>query len=426
MSGPAETVKTRRVFYIPGYDPHPPQRYRKLYEAEGPKQADLSGYRISVSATKGTANAWEATARIDGHETHAAIEVLEWTDIVRDTMDRSLAGSYLQLLHVAWVYLSTGALRRLMWLRKGPILAGFYPVLMLLGQLLVAMLAGKLAAVLATGALAFILRASGGMIGGDPTGTTAWQIVDVALGWAIFAATVLVVLRWAKRQDARLFAHYLMHDLAFTVRHGGAYPPELDARIEAFKMEIAAALASPVDEVLVVGHSSGAQLAVSAVADLLRDDLLPLNGPALSLLTLGQSIPMISFLPKATDLRRDLHDLAVEDRITWVDISAPGDGCSFALCDPVAVTGVAPENQRWPLVLSAAFSQTLRPETLAALKHRYFRLHFQYLCAFDRPGEYDYFKITAGPASLGQRFAHRKPSMNRIDVPASRFRTMAA
>ena len=426
MSGADDTVSTRRVFYIPGFDPHPPQRYRKLYEAEAPKQADLSGYRISVSPTKGTPNAWEASSKIEGREAQAQIEVLEWTDIVRETMDRSLAGSYLQLLHVAWVYLSTGTLRRLMWLRKGPILAGFYPVLMLLAQLLVAMLAGKVAAVLVTGSLAFVVATAGTALGGDPTGSWIWQLTDAAFGWAIFAAVVVLLLRWAKGKDARLFAHYLMHDLAFTVRHGGAYPPELDTRIEAFKMQIAAALASDADEVLVIGHSSGAQLAVSAVAGLLRDGLLPANGPELSLMTLGQSIPMISFLPKATDLRRDLHDLATEERITWVDISAPGDGCSFALCDPVAVTGVAPQGQRWPLVLSAAFSQTLSPEMLKSLKHRYFRLHFQYLCAFDRPGEYDYFKITAGPVSLRQRFAHRKPSMNRIDVPASRFRTMAA
>ncbi len=47
--------------------------------------------------------------------------------------------------------------------------------------------------------------------------------------------------------------------------------------------------------------------------------------------------------------------------ITWVDVSAPGDGCSFALCDPLAVTGMATPEQKGPLILSAAFSQTLKP-----------------------------------------------------------------
>ena len=110
------------------------------------------------------------------------------------------------------------------------------------------------------------------------------------------------------------------------------------------------------------------------------------------------------------------------ENITWVDISAPGDGCAFALSDPVSVSGVAPpQGQRWPLILSAAFSQTLSPEMQKSLRHRYFRLHFQYLCAFDQPGLYDYFKITAGPMTLADRYRGRRPSAKRIDVPASRF-----
>ena len=124
-------------------------------------------------------------------------------------------------------------------------------------------------------------------------------------------------------------------------------------------------------------------------------------------------------MPRAGRLRGDLAYLSTRAELTWVDVSAPGDGCSFALCDPVAVTGVAPEGQRWPLVLSAAFSQTLRPETWQALRRRYFRLHFQYLCAFDQPGDYDYFAITAGPVPLGQRFAGRSHSPGRIARPVN-------
>ncbi|MEM9349534.1 MAG: hypothetical protein AAGA47_04685, partial [Pseudomonadota bacterium] len=60
------------------------------------------------------------------------------------------------------------------------------------------------------------------------------------------------------------------------------------------------------------------------------------------------------------------------------------------------------------------------------LKRRYFRLHFQYLCAFDRPKDYDYFQITAGPLTLGARYADRKPSKSRIDVAASKFTSVAA
>ena len=58
-----------------------------------------------------------------------------------------------------------------------------------------------------------------------------------------------------------------MHDYAFTAQDGGAYPPALEARIAAFADRIAEVLEGDWDEVLVVGHSSGAYLAVSVLAD---------------------------------------------------------------------------------------------------------------------------------------------------------------
>ena len=113
-----------------------------------------------------------------------------------------------------------------------------------------------------------------------------------------------------------------------------------------FGDRIAEALADDVDEVLVVGHSSGAHLAVSILADLICDGRVPESGPKLAFLSLGQVVPMVSFLPKAGRLRRDLAYLSVTPALTWIDVTAPGDGCCFALCDPVAVTGVAPPDQK--------------------------------------------------------------------------------
>jgi pimeloyl-ACP methyl ester carboxylesterase len=220
-----------------------------------------------------------------------------------------------------------------------------------------------------------------------------------------------------------VFAYYLMHDYAFTAAQGGANPAALEVRMAAFRATIRAALGRDVDEVLVVGHSSGAHLAVSILADLIREGMP--DGPALAFLSLGQVVPMVSFLPKAGRLRGDLHYLSARDEVTWVDVSAPGDGCAFALCDPVAVTGVAPAGKRWPLVISAAFTQTLSAARWQSLRWRFFRLHFQYLCAFDRPGDYDYFAITAGPVTLAARYAVRAASKSRIETPVNRYRSLS-
>ena len=402
-------VRRRHVFYIPGYDPIHPRRYRELYRKEGAAQAAISGYQIALTAraSGGGPYGWHVRSVQDGAEVTAEVEVLVWSDIVRDSMGRSIPATYKALLHTAWVYIGTGALWRLMRLRKGPVIAALYPVVFLLAQLVLALAAGGLA----WAGIAALLPGWIGQGGG--------AVAGAVVAWA--------VLEWFRRRDGRFFAYYLMLDYAFSARLRGANPPALEARMADFADRIAAVLADgAADEVLVVGHSSGAHLGVSVLADLVRAGRAPGDGPVLSFLSLGQVVPMVSFLPRAGRLRSDLRFLSASDALSWVDVTAPGDGCAFALCDPVAVSGVAPGGKRWPLVLSAAFSQTLSPARWRALRWRFFRLHFQYLCAFDRVGEYDYFRITAGPMTLGARFAGRSASKSRIETARSKYTDVAA
>ena len=404
-----QQVKARRVFYIPGYDPIHPRRYRELYRKEGAKQAEISGYGLELRARSGGETyGWQVEGHVDGQTVQTDIDVLVWSDIVRDSMSNSIPATYLQLLRTAWAYIGSGALWRLMRLRKGPVIAALYPIGMLLVQLMLALLAG---------AIMF---------------STAARLADrlgpvlYVLGAVLAVGFFVGVLRWFKSKDGKFFAYYLMHDYSYSARWKGANPPELEARMAEFRTMIRDALHSDVDEVLVVGHSSGAHLAVSILADLIRKGELPEKGPALGFLSLGQVVPMVSFLPKADRLRADLHFLSSQDALAWVDVTAPGDGCAFALCDPVSVSGVAPADKRWPLVFSAQFTKSLRPETWKALRWRFFRLHFQYLCAFDQPLDYDYFQITAGPVTLGDRYAGRPPSASRIDYAVSKYTSMAA
>ncbi|MEE9428636.1 MAG: hypothetical protein V3V25_10855 [Paracoccaceae bacterium] len=394
------TVRTRRVFYIPGYDPNPPRRYRELYRSESAKQAAISDYRISTSQkTEGDGYGWRVEAQIEGVQVSSDFTVLLWSDLVQKSMNGAIAATYFQLFKTAWIYISSGAMRRLMWLRKGPIIAAFYPIGMLLLQALVAFL---------------FARIIGGLV--------SW-ITIAGAGWVVGVPIFVVVLQWFKKNDSRFYAYYLMHDYAFNARLRGKNPPELETRLVDFQVQIERALASDVDEVLVVGHSSGVHLAVNIIANIVRT---PAGKPLakLAFLSLGQVVPMISFLPDATQLRTDLCALSIAKFPTWVDVSAPGDGCSFAICDPVAVSGVATDDKRWPLVFSAAFTKSLSPELWQTLKRKYFRLHFQYLCAFDQPQDYDYFQITAGPLTLADRYRDRPASKNRIDVPASPYTSM--
>ena len=386
----------RKVLYIPGYDPFPPRRYRELYRRESAAQGRISGF--SVRQMPGGEGAdWSVEATMGERRTVTDFQVLTWSDLVRSSMTRSIFLTYLSLVRTAWIYLASGTFRRLMWLRRGPVLAALYPIAMLLGQLVVAL-------ILATVVGALLGR------------------LDVPyLHWLGFIPVFLGTLLLFRAQDSRFFAYYLMHDYAWTCRLRGAYGPELDARVAQFSQIIRDELCRDWDEVLIVGHSSGAYLAVSAV-DAVTD--LP-DRPVLSLMTLGEVIPMMSFLPNAQALRGALHRMGGRDDVFWLDVTAPGDACSYALVDPVAVTGVKPTVQTGPLVLSAAFRQSLSDERWQALRWRFFRMHFQYLCAFDRPGHYDYFSVTAGTQTLRERFSGVPPSPSRIDEIASAYTDFA-
>lgn len=414
-AGSGRRVARRRVFYIPGFDPFPPRRYRELYRREAALQAAQSGHRIEIAAAADTgAFGWQVRATVEGAPVTAEVTVLVWSDIVRASMRQGVAATYAQLWQTARVYIGSGTLWRLMRMRKGPIIAAVYPVAVLLAELALALLCGAVAAAL--------MRTAAVLAGAGPA---AAALAGAAVGLAAGVA----LLRGFRRLDGRLFAHYLMHDYAFSAQGAGRYPAALSARLDAFRARIAAALAEDWDEVLVVGHSSGVHLAVTVLADLMRAAAGVTGRPVLSFLSLGQVVPMVSFLPEAQRLRGDLAWLSTQDGLTWVDVSAPGDGCAFALCDPVAVTGVAPPGQRWPLILSAAFTRTLSPARWRALRWRFFRLHFQYLCAFDAlggaPDEYDYFAVTAGPLTLAERFCARAPSPARIVAAQSRYRDTA-
>lgn len=389
--GPArhsQTVRRRHVYYIPGYDPFPPRRYRELYRTEATAQAAISGYKITQRPKKSDGPyGWSVRSLMGGAQTDSDIHILEWSDIVRASMTAGVWATYALLLRTAWIYLSTGALFRLFRLRAGPGIAAMYPVVMLLGQLAVAL---GVAALVAWG-VSFVLP--------------LWAAVIMGAG------VIWPILEGFRRIDGKFFVHYLLLDFAFTAKHKGRNPPELEARLDDFAALIVHALNDPaLDEVLVVGHSSGVHLGVSVLARVIRAGV-PKRRAKLAFLSLGHAVPMQSYLPQADGLRADLRYLSQSPDLFWLDVTAPGDGCCYALCDPVAVSGAAPESgQLWPLVISAAFTQSLQPATHKRLKRRYFRLHFQYLCAFDAPKDYDYFQITAGPLALADRYATRKPS----------------
>jgi hypothetical protein len=415
------------VFYVSGFDPQGPSHYHRLYQDEGLKQSQVSGYTLLVGGRRRSSpvvSGWPVDARFgtgsNALGVEAEIEFLRWDDIVRAHWTRSRWWVMVGALLSTWRQVRNGVLWR--------ILKTSWPAFVVLAMppILVLLLAAM---------AVFGLFGVGVLIAREFVVTGAVVAAIGAAGWRALA-------RWA---EERVQMAWLMRSTRFILKQARGDTPELEARLDMFGERIASAWTrGEFDEVLVVGHSSGAMLAVSAVARALKrvgpgpsgagssragsvpggavtaaSDGSPHGLPPsvpLSLLTLGECIPMLSYQPEASTFRDELASLACSNSVEWIDFTAPPDGCCFALVDPTEAAawtrmpaGVDP-SRRWnsPKRLSARFAQMFTPARYEQLRRDKYRCHFQYLMATERPVDYDYFAITAGPTRLAARFALQK------------------
>ncbi|MEM7524293.1 MAG: hypothetical protein AAF360_11140 [Pseudomonadota bacterium] len=395
------TVRRRRVYYVSGFDPQGPRRYYQLYRSESRLQAEISGYSIEVSKLSYdsiSAAHWSTKLVDDGCETEAEIAMLRWDDIARTWMRKSLPATYVLMAKTWWRYVGSGAFSALTRLRRLSTWVGMYPVAMMMIYLLVALWNG-LFAVWGFSAL---------------SGLPYWAT------WPIFFVVFYGLMRATRLWDDQILVYYLMCDFGFTASHSVGEAPEIEARVDAFARRVYDDWAAcDCDEILIVGHSSGGSYAASVAARAVAMGADKRTGPHLSFLTLGQTIPMLSFLPGAAQLRDDLRLLGQSDAIDWIDVSSPADGGCYALSDPVGVSGVAPpmKERRNPKVISATFWDAISPEKKAEMRGRWFRIHIQYLCAFDRPADFDYFRVTSGASRLADRFEARRESPQLKGAP---------
>ncbi len=385
----APTVRRRHVFYLSGFDPQGPAHYHRLYAEEAAKQATVSGFSIEVGPRERAGphgSRWSVDARWPAEGAVAStIEFLRWDDIVRAHWPRSRWAVMLSALGTTGRQLANGVLWRILKTSWPAFLVLFLPPLLVIGLLALMMVVAGLA-------LGLVLH--------GPVFTAL--VLTAVLSWIL-----MLFARWA---EAKVQMAWLMRSTRFILRQARSETPDLEARLSEFAERLhSARVSGEVDEVLVVGHSSGAMLAVSTLARALR-----LASPAgastlvpVSLVTLGECIPMLSYQPESQAFRSEMASLATSDAVAWVDFTAPADGCCFALVDPTAVCSERATAASWtpPKRLSPRFAQLFEPTAYRRVQRDKYRCHFQYLMAGQLAGPYDYFAITAGAQTLAARFA---------------------
>ena len=385
---PGEPVRRRQVFYLPGYDPDATRRYRSLFVREFTRYAKrfaIARKAVSplVAAPDGLSQTWTVEVETPDWSTTTLYEVLLWDDLVNEDSRRPVVVSVVMLVRGMLHLAATGTLLRVYRLspKFGNVMV--YPFV---ASLLVAA-----SAVAVAGLAAWLGRVAG---------LPSW-----AAGLAGIAAAAGAVGVVARHLD-RVFFWQLLHDFNFHWQHARGRRGDYEARLARFAAQVADRVgAVRADEVMFIGHSTGAMTALEVAARALAADP-SLGDPArpVARVTLGSALPFVAVQPEARRLRAEVADLVASERATWVDYQAPQDWMNFPGFNPVRDLRLArPARMLNPFVRSARYRDVMEPAAYEKIKMRPFRLHFQFLMANDRPGEYDFFALTLGPQRLLDR-----------------------
>ncbi|WP_245930741.1 alpha/beta hydrolase [Methylobacterium radiodurans] len=402
-------VRRRVLFYVHGYDPEADRRYRALFMRElrlYAKRFGIAFPRVSRTALdpSGTVQTWTVEHEGEAGRVTTTYNVLLWHDLVRADMARPyLVGACLNVLAFLHVALSGALFRmyRASWKCGNVIL---YPTLV----------AGMLPCL----AIGLGLLAAGlieaGLIG------PAW------LAPVFGAACGILALRLVIPRLDRTFLWQLMNDWVFAWQQAMGRRADYQTRLDTFADLICTEIRSAdADEVMLVGHSSGALTAVEIAARVLqRDDALGREGSILSLLTLGSSLPIVAMQPAAAPIRAAIASLLTSQRLVWVDYQAPQDWMNFPGFEPARDLRlrVPPLQATNPIVRSAKFRDIIDTQTYERIKKHPFRMHFQFLMANEFPGVFDIFALTLGD----QRMPDRVLDENAAPLRSPEARVVAA
>src|SRR5450432_2556394 len=236
--------------------------------------------------------------------------------------------------------------------------------------------------------------------------------ISIAAAAILFVATLAAILKYT---ETRTYALYLLSDTIWTWEFSHRQRPEWDARIDRFAKYLADAVReSDAEEIVVVGHSSGSFLGVEILARALKlDPDLGRHGPRIVLLTIGGNFPIVGFHAASVDFREHLRLLAVEPSIDWIDCQSRKDVMNFYPFDPIKGHGIdVGALRRNPTIVSVRFREIIKPEHYNLFRWKFFRVHFQFVMANERPHAYDFFMIVCGPILLIERMARPEAALS--------------
>lgn len=233
------------------------------------------------------------------------------------------------------------------------------------------------------------------------------QEMGVALPWMarlpLALAVFWLVLRWP---GDRLLARYMLNDWTFAVGVARGWRRDYRDRIATLADELAAGIGdAQADEVVIVGHSLGAVLAIESLAGALaRRPGLVAAAPPLSLMTVGSSLLKVGLHPSARGLRAAVRAVLETPGLAWLDCTSLVDVLNFYRCDPDRALGLGVG--RSPVLRTVKMRAMLAEASYARFKRNFLRLHRQFVMGNERRYHYDFFMACCGPMPMAGRIAN--------------------
>lgn len=367
-----EPVAKRLVFHIGGYDPI---------------TSDVSAQRRFVREIARFQRTWSVKAVVgDRHDTADRIQwnvtttgpdwrvetdyrLVRWYDVI-EVFGRRSIGSRISVGILAFLdFVFTGTLWR--YLLANWRYAGFFLYPFVMFGLLIA------AAVLI------------GVLGFKITGS-----IPIATGGGLFGFAAVLAGPWRWLHLGNLF-----DDWIFSREYIRCGNSQIEQRLDRLATELVAAANNfAADEILVLGHSLGAVLAVDLLDRALKlDPALGRDKTPVTFLSVGSSILKVGLHPAATRFRMAMERVAKSRAIFWGDYQAIVDPLNFYKSRPMAEMGLSTENEA--TVKIVRLSQMLDDDIYQRIRLNFFRLHCQFISGNDRRTLYDYFMLTCGPIS---------------------------
>jgi len=389
-------VQHRHIIYVQGYDPRGLAQYYRMFRTELRKFGRLYQLAATISrpqvAPDGETASWTIETQASEWQTRTSYDFLRFEDLIQRDLAAPIWRTVLHAMGIYWRLVFGGTIARF-W-KSHWRFATFitYPHFLLFIEALCALGVGF--------AFGKGLEALG--IPG---------LFSMAAAAALFVATLGTMLKYTENLTYLL---YLLSDTIWTWEFSHRQRPEWDQRIDRFAQYLAnVARSSDAEEIVVVGHSSGSFLGAEILARALKlDPALGRHGPRIVLLTIGGNFPIVGFHAVSQDFRDHLRLLAIEPSIDWIDCQSRKDVMNFYPFDPIAGHGIdVGASRRNPTIVPVRFREIIKPEHYNLFRWKFFRVHFQFVMANERPHAYDFFMIVCGPIPLSERMARPEAAL---------------